>query len=365
MSKLRLGMIGAGAWSVASHLPRLEQHRDAVEFAAVNRRDPALLETVRSRFGFASAHTDYRGVLDAEPDIVVVASPVRWHHEHAKAALEAGAHVLVEKPFTVHPGEARDLVDTAAANDRHLLISLGWHYKDIVIGAKRLMETDGGVGTVESISIVMSSTTREALQGEQPSFASDQDEGGFVSEESVPELTPRPQTLIDPGVSGGGYAQAQLSHAVGLGLWLSGLRAAEVFAIMSSPLDTAVEFHDALSIRFDAGAIGSVSGASSHLGHIGNKHHLEVQIIGSEGQLHVDLCRELVSRFRGPDAEVRLPLADGAGMYDCNGPIDALVALARGDGVVNHSPGELGVRTVEIVEAAYRSAASGRMEAVG
>ena len=110
MSKLRLGMIGAGAWCVASHLPRLEQHRDSVEFAAVNRRDPVLLETVRSKFGFASAHTDYRGVLEAEPDIVVVASPVRWHHEHAKAALEAGAHVLVEKPFTVHPDEARDLV---------------------------------------------------------------------------------------------------------------------------------------------------------------------------------------------------------------------------------------------------------------
>ena len=364
MSKLRLGMIGAGAWCVASHLPRLEKHRDLVEFTAVNRRDPVLLEKVRSRFGFASAHTDYRGVLEAEPDIVVVASPVSRHHEHAKAALEAGAHVLVEKPFTVHPGEARDLVDTAAANDRHLLISLGWHYKEIVIGAKRLADTDGGVGTVESLSIVMSSTTREALQGVQPSFASDQDEGGFVSEESVPELTPRAETLVDPGISGGGYAQAQLSHAIGLGLWLSGLRGSEVFAMMSSPLDTTVEYHDAFSVRFGDGAIGSVSGASSHLGYRGNKHHLEVQIIGSEGQLHVDLCRELVTRFRGPDEEAELVLEPGAGLYDCNGPIDALVGLARGDGVTNHSPGELGVRTVEIVEAAYRSAASGRVEAV-
>ena len=364
MTKLRLGMIGAGAWCVASHLPRLEQHRDSVEFAAVNRRDPALLETVRSRFGFASAHTDYRGVLAADPDIVVVASPVRWHHEHAKAALEAGAHVLVEKPFTLDPGEARDLVATAAANGRHLIISLGWHYKDIVIGAKRLMEEGGGVGTVEHVSIVMSSTTREAFQGVQPSFSSDQDEGGFVSEESVPELTPRPETLVDPTLSGGGYAQAQLSHALGLGLWLSGLRAAEVFAMMSSPLDTSVEFHDALSVRFDAGAIGSVSGGSSHLGHNANKHHLEVQIIGSEGQLHVDLCREQVTRFRGPDTTVSLPLEPDAGLYDCSGPIDALVALARGEGVPNRSPGELGVRTVEIVEAAYRSAASGRVETV-
>ncbi len=57
MSKLRLGVIGAGAWSVASHLPRLRRHRDLVEFVAVNRRDPEMAESVRSRFGFASAPT--------------------------------------------------------------------------------------------------------------------------------------------------------------------------------------------------------------------------------------------------------------------------------------------------------------------
>ena len=364
MGKLRLGVIGAGAWSVASHLPRLAHHADVVEFVAVNRRDPVMAESVRSRFGFASAHTDYAGVLDTRPDIVVVASPVRWHHEQAKAALQAGAHVLVEKPFTLHPDEARDLVATAAAVDRHLLIALGWHYRDIVIRAKELMDSDGGVGDVEHVSIVMSSTTREALVGRQPSFSADQTAGEIVSAEQVPELTPRPETLTDPAISGGGYAQAQLSHALGLGLWLTGLRGAEVFAMMSSPQDTAVEFHDSLSVRFTSGAIGSVSGASGHLAVNAGKHYLVVQIIGSEGQLTVDLSRELLTRYRMDEGELTVPLAAGAGAYDCAGPVDALVALAHGDGVDNNSPGELGVRTVEIVEAAYRSARSGALEAV-
>ena len=364
MSKLRLGVIGAGAWSVASHLPRLQQHADAVEFTAVNRRDPAMAESVRSRFGFASAHTDYRGVLDAEPDIVVVASPVRWHHEQARAALEAGAHVLVEKPFTLHPGEARDLVATAAAADRHLLIALGWHYKDIVIRAKELMDAGGGVGDIEHVSIVMSSTTREALVGRQPSFSADQTAGEIVSAEQVPELTPRPETLTDPAISGGGYAQAQLSHALGLGLWLTGLRGAEVFAMMSAPQQTAVEFHDSLSVRFTGGAIGSVSGASGHLAVNAGKHYLVVQVIGSEGQLTVDLSRELLTRYRVDQGELTVPLAPDAGAYDCAGPIDALVALASGETVDNNSPGELGVRTVEIIEAAYRSARSGLVEPV-
>jgi len=364
MSRLRLGMIGAGAWSVASHLPRLQLHRDRVEFVAVNRRDPEMAESVRSRFGFASAHTHYEGVLEADPDIVVVASPVRWHHEQARAALEAGAHVLVEKPFTLHPDEARDLVATAAAMDRHLLIALGWHYKDIVIRAKELMDSDGGVGDVEHVSIVMSSTTREALAGRQPSFAADQTAGEIVGAEQVPELTPRPETLTDPAISGGGYAQAQLSHALGLGLWLTGLRGAEVFAMMSAPQDTAVEFHDSLSVRFTSGAIGSVSGASAHLAVNAGKHYLVLQVIGSDGQLTVDLNREMLIRYRVGEGELTIPLAPGAGAYDCGGPIDALVALASGAHIANNSPGELGVRPVEIIEAAYRSAGSGRVEAV-
>lgn len=364
MSKLRLGVIGAGAWSVASHLPRLQLHRDLVEFVAVNRRDPAMAESVRSRFGFASAHTHYSGVLASDPDIVVVASPVLWHHEQAKAALEAGAHVLVEKPFTLHPDEARDLVATAEAADRHLLVALGWHYKDIVMRAKELMDSDGGVGRIEHVSIVMSSTTREALMGEQPSFAADQTAGEIVSSEQVPELTPRPETLTDPAISGGGYAQAQLSHALGLGLWLTGLHGAEVFAMMSSPQATDVEFHDSLSVRFTNGAIGSVSGASGHLAVNAGKHYLVVQVIGSEGQLTVDLGRELLTRYRVDHGDVTVPLAAGAGAYDCAGPIDALVALAGGGTAVNNSPGELGARTVEIIEAAYRSARSGRLETV-
>ena len=364
MSRLRLGVIGAGAWSVASHLPRLQLHRDAVEFVAVNRRDPEMAESVRARFGFASAHTHYEGVLEADPDIVVVASPVRWHHEQAKAALEAGAHVLVEKPFTLHPDEARDLVRIAADVDRHLLIALGWHYKDIVIRAKELMESNGGVGAIEHVSIVMSSTTREALVGRQPSFSADQTAGEIVSSEQVPELTPRPETLTDPAISGGGYAQAQLSHALGLALWLTGLGGAEVFAMMSSPQGTAVEFHDSLSVRFTSGAIGSVSGASAHLAVNAGKHYLVVQVIGSDGQLTVDLNRELLTRYRVDQGDVTVPLAANAGAYDCAGPIDALVALARGETVANNSPGDLGVRTVEIIEAAYRSARSGRVEPV-
>jgi predicted dehydrogenase len=351
VGRLRLGIIGAGSWTVASHLPNFAARRDDVEFVGVCRKGPALLEKIRSDWGFQMASEEYRDVLDAGVDIVLVGSPVGFHHEHAKAALEAGAHVLCEKPFTIDPADARDLAATAERLGRHLVLSYGWNYRPMVREAKRLME-ERGIGAVEHVMIHMASVTRELLSntGDYPGAA--------------PESVPEQATWTDPRLSGGGYGQAQLTHAFGLALWLTGLRGEEVFALMSAPLGAPVELHDALSIRFEGGAIGTTSGGSCHLGSGGNKHQLEMRAIGSEGQLHVDLEREILWLYRGPEDDIRVPLEENAGLYDCDGPPNTLIDLALGKDVENCSPGELGVRTVEILDAAYRSAASGAIEKV-
>ena len=79
MAKLRLGIIGAGSWTVSSHLPNLVRHADEVEFVIVNRRNPELLEKIRTNFGFAKASTDWHDVIAERPDIVVVGSPPGYH----------------------------------------------------------------------------------------------------------------------------------------------------------------------------------------------------------------------------------------------------------------------------------------------
>src|ERR1035437_4658088 len=98
MVKLRVGVIGAGSWAVASHLPNLARRGDDVEFVAVSRLGRSLLEKIRDRYGFTVASEDYRDVINAGIDLCIVSSPSGLHHEHAMAALNAGAHVLVEKP---------------------------------------------------------------------------------------------------------------------------------------------------------------------------------------------------------------------------------------------------------------------------
>ena len=293
MAKLRLGVIGAGSWAVMSHLPNFAKRGDEVEFVAVARKGPEMLAKIRDDWGFEIASEDYHDVIDAGIDICLVASPTGLHHEHAKAALEAGAHVLVEKPVTIEPALAWDLVETADRLERHLLISFGWNYRPMVRTAKEMMGREG-VGEIEQLMLHMASTTRELLlnTGSYP--------------QASPDTVPEQATWTDPRLSGGGYGQAQLSHALGLTYWLcTDLEPLELFAFMSAPYGAPVELHDAVAMRFANGAVGTMDGGSTHVNAGGNKHQVELRVIGSEGQFQIDLHREALWLFRAPDEDFR------------------------------------------------------------
>jgi predicted dehydrogenase len=89
--------------------------------AAVGSRTRESAERFATSFGIAAAHPSYQDlVTDATVDLVYVATPHPWHYPHAALALDAGRHVLVEKPFTLNAEQARQLVLQAA--DRGLLV---------------------------------------------------------------------------------------------------------------------------------------------------------------------------------------------------------------------------------------------------
>ena len=208
-----------------------------------------------------------------------------------------------------------------------------------------------GIGEIEESALQMASVTRELLAnlGAYP--------------DAAPEAVPEQATWTDPR-NGGGYGQAQLTHALGVALWLTGLRGESAFALMKSVLDAPVEHHDAAVIRYDNGSIGTMAGGSNHTGALDNRHELEFRAIGSEGEFAIDLTRDYLWLWRADGFEAKPALEDGAFFYNCDGPPNTLVDLALGKDVDNCSPGELGARTVEILDAAYRSAASGQLEHV-
>ena len=113
---LTLGVIGAGTWAIAAHLPAFAA-RDDVEPLIVCRRDATLLEEVRTRFGFPRATTDWREVVAARPDLLVLAGPGGPRAEQARAGLENGCHILAEKPFTQGVGNFQLVFDDENAHN--------------------------------------------------------------------------------------------------------------------------------------------------------------------------------------------------------------------------------------------------------
>ena len=105
MGKVRVGIIGAGSWAASNHIPVLKD-RDDVELVVACRQGEEELALLKDQFGFEHVTENYEDALGHELDAAIVASPSGFHFEHAKAALESGANVLCEKPFTIEPAHA-------------------------------------------------------------------------------------------------------------------------------------------------------------------------------------------------------------------------------------------------------------------
>ena len=118
---LRLGVIGAGAWAAFAHIPGFLRRPEVVPWI-LNRRDEEQLAELQARFGFPHATTDWRDVIAAKPDIVALTGPVHLRAEQALAALDAGIHILAEKPFTVDPADAWAIERRARERGLHLVL---------------------------------------------------------------------------------------------------------------------------------------------------------------------------------------------------------------------------------------------------
>jgi predicted dehydrogenase len=354
--KARLGFLGAGWWATANHMPILAQ-RDDVEFTAVCRLGQAELRQVKETFGFAFA-TESAEELVNHPslDAVIVSSPHTLHHEHARLALERGLHVMCEKPMCTRGEHARELVRLAEQKKVHLLVPYGWHYKPFVHRAKRWLDA-GAVGTVQYVLCHMASPIRDLLRGGR--FAADRDSGqagGLLFE-------PDPKTWADPAVAGGGYGHAQLSHATGLLFWLTGLMPESVYALMTAP-GARVDLYDAISVRFAGGAVGTVSGAGTVPPADKAQYQVDLRIFGSDGLLMLDFERARLELRRHDGTSEEMAIPPGAGAYDCEGPPHNFVDLVLGKATTNWAPGEAAMRSVLLLDAAYRSATSGNVERV-
>lgn len=130
MTKLRIGIVGLGFIGTQKHLVGLSQHFDRCEIVGFCDLEIEKAETARAEFGSADSYTttNYLDLVnDPSIDVIHVCSWNVTHCEISCAALEAGKHVLCEKPMAVTGADARKMLETAERTGKKL--SVGFQYR--------------------------------------------------------------------------------------------------------------------------------------------------------------------------------------------------------------------------------------------
>jgi predicted dehydrogenase len=143
--ELRVAVIGAGRWSERAHIPGW-QRDPRVEVAAVVDVDAEVAGRVAKEFGVARVTTDYREVLDDPSiDVIDVATGNEAHFGVSWDALEAGKHVLCEKPVHRDARQTKRAAELAASKGLKTKLGFTFRYAPAVMMAKDLID-QGFVG---------------------------------------------------------------------------------------------------------------------------------------------------------------------------------------------------------------------------
>jgi predicted dehydrogenase len=153
MSRLKIAVVGAGYWG-----PNLLRNLSAcplTEVAAICDASPQRLEAIARSYGHVAAVPSLDQLLEMPLDAVAIATPVSTHFPIASRCLEAGLHVLVEKPLAATVREAQALVELAASRGRVLMVDHTYLFSNAVRRIKELID-EGELGDlyyVDSIRI--------------------------------------------------------------------------------------------------------------------------------------------------------------------------------------------------------------------
>lgn len=318
MRRLRWAMIGGGRGSLIGDSHRIAARIDARWELVAGAFD---IDPERGRaFGVAlgldpaRAYGDWRQMMAAEaaredrPDLVAIVTPNASHFEIARAALEAGFHLLCEKPLTTSIGQARELVALAKARQRIGAVMYGYSGYPLV-RQMRAMVAAGEIGQVRVV---------------QAEFA----HGGHAGpvELTVPALAWR----YDPAIVGPSSVLADAgSHALHMACYVAGQNITNVSAMFASHGSGRRLEDDAhLHLRFSGDAIGSLWSSAVAVGQL---HGLRLRVFGERGGL--DWRQEDPDRLRfAPLGEPPRTLERAAPYLHADALRDARITAGHAEG---------------------------------
>lgn len=151
---ITIGVIGCGYWG--PNLIRNFAENEKANLSWICDLDEKRVKNLNRRYPAANATTNYKELLDdSSLDAVVVATPVGTHYKFVKEALEAGKHILVEKPFTANVRDAEELIELADKNNLNIMVDHTFVYTGAVRKIKEMVVSGelGGLLYFDSVRI--------------------------------------------------------------------------------------------------------------------------------------------------------------------------------------------------------------------
>ncbi len=330
------GPVRVGVLSVAHvHAPWYLAALDALpDVALVGCWDAdAALAQARATVAGTRAWEDMDALIDAV-DAVVIAGVNRDHRAIAERAAAAHRHVLCEKPLATTVTDARAILDACRAAGVRLMTAFPSRMSAAVVALAAAID-DGVVGEVVAFEGVNA--------GEMPDV-----HGAW---------------FVDPRLAGGGAVTDHVVHLADLMRWLTGSEVVEVYAVANRILQDRfehVETGGLVTLRLANGVVGTIDCSWSRPRSYPTWGGLSLEVLGTGGAIDLDAFRQRLEVYGRREDGVRWE----SFASDANGPMLAeFVAAVREDREPAIS-GVDGLRAVEIVQAAYRSIASGQPVAI-
>ncbi len=325
MDKVRVLVIGVGSMG-QFHIKQLLQVPDAEILGMVD-PSPLAISATRARFAQLAdtpAFADWNEALRiSAADAAVIVTPHTQHFEQGMGCLEAGMHVLMEKPFVAGSANAARLVAVAQERGKHLAVAYQRHLEGTYMYLRELIQT-GALGTIQYVAAYQAQAWRTATMG---------------------------TWRQDPALSGGGQLNDSGSHLLDVVLWSTDVTPVEVQAWIDNR-GTPVDIDTALQVRCAGGALLSFT----IVGSASIAWHEDVSIHGSTGTALYRNGMLAVARAGEPVATpvppVQLPRG---GSVDSN-----FVDLILGRVTEAAAPAACGLRVASVTEAAWESARLGR-----
>lgn len=287
--------------------------------AAIRRKSEA--RTVRHDCD-PQVSTDYHAVLsNPDVDAVAVLLPHALHYPVALAALQAGKHVLVEKPMVTHAVHGHELIREARQRNLRLAVGYQRSYLSEYVYVRRMVAA-GGLGNLRFVSVHL----------EQGWYAH------FLGQEGTASWRTRPEEV------GGGQLVDTGSHTVAALLDVTGLVPEEVFAYVE-PCGLPVDVNTAAIIRFNGGVVGALT-----IGGFGHSVTEVLRVVGDKASARI-FFRTVHEQSLEIDGNALAVKTLVPGSTPNANFVDTILS-----GATLQASGELGLRVAELSEAIYESA---------